>query len=62
MKAIEIKRLPKLAQNMDEQCQEFLKTVLSGVGPVQETCQFVADHKGDHITSKGRRWKNRFGD
>ena len=59
MKSLEIKRLPKLAQSMDEQCQEFLRAHLSGVGPVQEICQFVAGHGGDHITAKGRRWKNR---
>jgi len=62
MKTLEIKRLPRLAQSMDEQCQEHLKAHLSGVGPVEECCQFVAAHKGDHITAGGRRWKNRAGD
>lgn len=58
----EIKRLPRLAANFEEQCQETKRagrTNPFGCAIAQEKCQFVSGHEGDHITATGRRWKSR---
>jgi len=60
--SLEIKKLPRLASNFDEQCQETKRARVPGFdkcGIAQEKCQFVAEHEGDHITATGRRWKSK---
>jgi hypothetical protein len=59
---LEIKRLPRLAASFDEQCQETTRArggKQDGCAIAQEKCQFVANHEGDHITARGKRWKSR---
>lgn len=58
--AFEIKAIPRLASSMDEQCQETRRArgpARDGCAIAQERCQFVAEHEGDHVTAKGKRWK-----